>query len=247
MNPLRAVLEDPADDHARLVYADWLEEHGERPARDRAKFIRAQVSLAQMPNTKCKIDYRTTGFASYRKRCRCEVCKLRMAEYYSACRHMSTTWFAEINQPIMDAWQKTVVAAGVGNECPPLLLVHGDFARGFVYAIKLPVAVFQEQAARIFGLTPVERVTLTDRRPFETYNGRWAWTLWTTAMPDESRIPDVLDIGAHGPFTRLSAGDFPTQDTATAALSERCVAYGRVAAGLPALAHHRPEFRIFTA
>lgn len=38
---LRAILVDPADDVARLVYADWLEEHGE-PLR--AAFIRAQVA-----------------------------------------------------------------------------------------------------------------------------------------------------------------------------------------------------------
>jgi uncharacterized protein (TIGR02996 family) len=42
---LRAVLAVPADDAPRLVYADWLEEHGDA---DRAAFIRAQVELARM-------------------------------------------------------------------------------------------------------------------------------------------------------------------------------------------------------
>jgi uncharacterized protein (TIGR02996 family) len=45
---LRAVLVDPADDAPRLVYADWLEEHGE-PGH--AAFIRGQVRLAQ-PETR---------------------------------------------------------------------------------------------------------------------------------------------------------------------------------------------------
>jgi uncharacterized protein (TIGR02996 family) len=40
---LRAVLSAPDDDAPRLVYADWLEEHGD-PAR--ASFIRIQVELA---------------------------------------------------------------------------------------------------------------------------------------------------------------------------------------------------------
>jgi uncharacterized protein (TIGR02996 family) len=44
---LRAVLTAPDDDAPRLVYADWLEEHGD-PAR--AEFIRAQVELAR-PST----------------------------------------------------------------------------------------------------------------------------------------------------------------------------------------------------
>jgi uncharacterized protein (TIGR02996 family) len=41
---LEAVFSNPADDAPRLVYADWLDEHGE-PAQ--AAFIRAQVALAK--------------------------------------------------------------------------------------------------------------------------------------------------------------------------------------------------------
>ena len=40
---LRAICDDPADDTARMVFADWLEEHGE-PAR--AEFIRVEVRIA---------------------------------------------------------------------------------------------------------------------------------------------------------------------------------------------------------
>src|SRR4051794_23075081 len=42
---LRAIVEDPEDDAPRLVYADWLDEHGD-PAR--AEFIRVQVRLATL-------------------------------------------------------------------------------------------------------------------------------------------------------------------------------------------------------
>lgn len=44
---LRAILDDPDDDAPRLVYADWLEEHGDA---DHANFIRAQVELARVPD-----------------------------------------------------------------------------------------------------------------------------------------------------------------------------------------------------
>jgi uncharacterized protein (TIGR02996 family) len=40
---LRAICEAPEDDTARLVYADWLEEHGRA---ERAEFIRVQCALA---------------------------------------------------------------------------------------------------------------------------------------------------------------------------------------------------------
>jgi uncharacterized protein (TIGR02996 family) len=43
---LAAVIAAPADDLPRLVYADWVEEHGEP---DRAAFIRGQIELARTP------------------------------------------------------------------------------------------------------------------------------------------------------------------------------------------------------
>jgi uncharacterized protein (TIGR02996 family) len=46
---LAAIIETPDDDAPRLVYADWLDEHGGRDAdRARAEFIREQVRLHQL-------------------------------------------------------------------------------------------------------------------------------------------------------------------------------------------------------
>jgi uncharacterized protein (TIGR02996 family) len=42
---LATILEHPDDDAPRLVYADWLDEHGEG---DRAEFIRLQIRLARL-------------------------------------------------------------------------------------------------------------------------------------------------------------------------------------------------------
>jgi uncharacterized protein (TIGR02996 family) len=42
---LRDICENPGDDAPRLVFADWLDEHGEG---DRAEFIRAQCELARI-------------------------------------------------------------------------------------------------------------------------------------------------------------------------------------------------------
>jgi uncharacterized protein (TIGR02996 family) len=47
---LRAIIEDPDSDTHRLVYADWLDETGERQKRDRAELIRAQCQLARLPD-----------------------------------------------------------------------------------------------------------------------------------------------------------------------------------------------------
>src|SRR5215510_89544 len=41
---LAAIAAEPEDDTARLVFADWLDEHGEA---ERAEFIRVQIARAQ--------------------------------------------------------------------------------------------------------------------------------------------------------------------------------------------------------
>jgi len=43
---LAAILADPADDTARLVYADWLTENGDG---DRGEFIRVDIELKRTP------------------------------------------------------------------------------------------------------------------------------------------------------------------------------------------------------
>jgi uncharacterized protein (TIGR02996 family) len=45
---LRAIIESPDDDAPRLVFADWLDEHGET---ERAEFIRVQIELATLPKS----------------------------------------------------------------------------------------------------------------------------------------------------------------------------------------------------
>ena len=44
---LEAIRDSPEDDAPRLVYADWLDDHGDTA---RAEFIRVQCELARMPN-----------------------------------------------------------------------------------------------------------------------------------------------------------------------------------------------------
>ena len=45
---LQDILEHPDDDAPRLIYADWLEEHGKEADRLRAEFIRVQVELDRL-------------------------------------------------------------------------------------------------------------------------------------------------------------------------------------------------------
>src|SRR5215216_1158299 len=47
---LHDIREHPEDDAPRLIYADWLEEHGDETDRARADLIRVQCRLAQLPD-----------------------------------------------------------------------------------------------------------------------------------------------------------------------------------------------------
>ena len=46
---LRKVLENPAEDTTRLVYADWLDEQGDAPSKTKADFLRLEIRLAAIP------------------------------------------------------------------------------------------------------------------------------------------------------------------------------------------------------
>jgi uncharacterized protein (TIGR02996 family) len=58
------VIENPDDDTPRLVMADWLEEHGDQVAQDRARFIRLQVRRAKFS------EYSPEAWASRREEAR---------------------------------------------------------------------------------------------------------------------------------------------------------------------------------
>lgn len=65
---LEAVLREPGDDTPRLVYADWLDEHG-RP--ERAEFVRVQVELARTPEPEIK----TAGHVANQPDGFCAACR----------------------------------------------------------------------------------------------------------------------------------------------------------------------------
>lgn len=48
---MEAIVENPDDDAVRLIYADWLDEHGEE---SRACFIRLQIEAARLPLGDCR-------------------------------------------------------------------------------------------------------------------------------------------------------------------------------------------------
>jgi uncharacterized protein (TIGR02996 family) len=79
---LAAVLDSPSDDAPRLVYADWLDEHGQA---DRAEFIRLQCEMARSDHEHAQfgrsyilMDRRwLAGRRAAAAGCPCRWCELR--------------------------------------------------------------------------------------------------------------------------------------------------------------------------
>ncbi len=128
---LRAILDNPAEDTPRLVYADWLDENGQGA---RAAFIRAQVAggTAQPP--------RELG--------RAIMGDLRDWTY-------SPVLPAEGQAEPLHAWM-----TNLSRFCP-LGVIWAVFRRGFVSQVICAAADWMSRADELAAAHPIERVRFT--------------------------------------------------------------------------------------
>jgi uncharacterized protein (TIGR02996 family) len=130
----QAILENPEDDALRLVYADWLEEHGNTP---RAEFIRVQIELA---NCSEEDDTRRMN--------------LEQRENELLRKH-ARRWKAETRAPAGIKWD------GVWKDS---LHDFVPFRRGFLCAALVRnLSVFEKKGAELFHKAPVEDVRFDHR------------------------------------------------------------------------------------
>jgi uncharacterized protein (TIGR02996 family) len=87
---LRAILEDPADDSLRLVYADCLEENGQN---ERAEFIRVQMSIYQICRAN-RVGSPEQGAASLDERISREAVLMRGVWEYGWMAPVPTDWLS---------------------------------------------------------------------------------------------------------------------------------------------------------
>lgn len=219
---LRRILEDPADDSARLVYADWLEEQGDA---DRAEFIRVQCSPCE-----CK-------YSHHNRSSQCGRCQREQAL---------------LDKHVMDWMDETEELGAVGHVTigltPPYQHHHGgwiclargsggptieaDFVRGFVGRIQAKSEDFMRHAAEIFAIQPViTEVRLTDCTAGTRYQQGGPFFLIEPFDGDLATSPIYTMAKRVG---RRIEGH-PSRSAALDALSSLAVAYGRSLAGLPEL------------
>lgn len=120
---LRAVLLDPADDLARLTYADWLDDRGGPGDAGRAEFVRVQCELARSWPTHSDLSHQGTSL--------CPGCTLRRQDRDLFMAH-GRDWFGFPADGHLAAITDT---RWVGVEQSWFV------RRGFVAEVRLPLAV----------------------------------------------------------------------------------------------------------
>jgi uncharacterized protein (TIGR02996 family) len=243
---LRPILERPGDDTPRLIYADYLEEHGDAAGRAHAEFIRVQCEMAATakhpPAT--HPGHRQSPHLSYCERCRF----LRSRERTLFAAH-APAWTKPLRSILGEDGLDHVAS---GTPPPPVLRYRWvcRWERGFPGDVALRMDDFLRYAAAIFAVAPVETVRLIDREPQDYHNndetfqqGRlYGWLrryeiqraydlpyeLWAIVAEKDGCI-------VNGPWA-----DFRTEAAAHAALSRAAVRWARCAAGLPDLFPEEP-------
>lgn len=189
---LAAILAAPEDDAPRLVFADWLDEHGEG---ERGEFVRVQVELARMdgPDPDCCTVGRTGRHATTQGLVECPECwpkraALRQREHqlWTAESVRLMDWCNTVGLDFQKDWPFVVRRGFVGRvECPLAVLFGGPCGRcegrGTVcLTCRTGVDHGSEPcphckgekvtpglAAALFAAQPVTEVRLTDREPAE--------------------------------------------------------------------------------
>jgi uncharacterized protein (TIGR02996 family) len=219
---LADIVANPADDTPRLVYADWLDEHGDG---DRAEFIRVQCEIEGLREANVIACDRTgdllTEWGKFTPRCRCRPCRLRRREYLCSRRHIHVEW----------EW-------GV---CPGG--VRFGWERGFLESASLPLADWWQYGPDVVRLCPTLRSAwLTDREP-AAHAGRLARVYYwvggfgppvpCTANGWEAHyIPAEWLSAMEPPLTSDHSHGYqgwPTREEATRGLSDVALAWARAA------------------
>jgi uncharacterized protein (TIGR02996 family) len=173
---LRAICENPDDDTVRLVYADWLDEHGES---DRAELIRIGLRLA------------AGGCSS------AEEQSLRARERELIQRNRER-WFAELPRARNFEW-----SFGGDLEWNTYWRFDRGFVGCVTF---WSVGAYRRNANRVFRSTPIRAVTVCDVRPADVplfAADRFSGCRYLCANGDELEADDVARLVATPSLQRL--------------------------------------------
>lgn len=229
---MRAICAAPDDDTPRVVFADWLDEHGTGPSDfARAAYIRGAVRAGRCPKLTSPSAQVLTAY-----RCRCEACRV-MRPHAKPVDRYRRGWVLQL----------AVAIARTGAGCRPPWEYSTWDCGGLVGSLRMPADLFIACAGEVFALAPIRRVELLRAVPvlmtglnvLDPRVPRWVelygWHCWERGgrSPDQWRDnvlpPDLFDrlpgrqVAHEG--VRLKA--YQNRPTAAAALEAGALAYGR--------------------
>lgn len=178
---LAVILDRPAEDMPRLVYADWLEEQGQG---ERAEFIRVQCELANWGGCDWKTKHVRAGYVDCKQwnellgpgrvMTWCPTCAR-----HSELRRRERELLETIGHEILGfPWESVV------NNSPTITAPDGwenighTFRRGFLAEMECPWEYWRTHADAILKAQPIEKVVLTTRpnlRPCTLEGQRKEW------------------------------------------------------------------------
>jgi len=203
---LRAIVESPSDNTPRLIFADWLEEHG---GQERCDFIRIQIRLDEI----------RPGPDEYAK-------ASRMLTRYNKGAPIPL----KANTPAVLLVREAILLQqfALAQDWPqiPERFIQWEWTRGFVSGISLLANDWLYRGPQLVQTHPLERVTLTDLTPEEKNHHmdfRWGFD-W-----------EKLNLFRDGHFNEMFHLGWQTEQMALDCQIRCCLAWARAKAGLPAL------------
>lgn len=194
---LQAICANPEDDTARLVFADWLDEHGNA---DRAEFIRVQIRMNAISPTGTSIPkellqewYELESRANELQRpewskCPCPACErydpYKLAASYGRARASEILKSCPVCQGTRDILTASLPTY-VGGSDPRHESRNPTFARGFIDSVWCDLDALGKYVAwkftpspwaqAVVSNLPVTRFRLQGFEPFSGYHS-WGWS-----------------------------------------------------------------------
>lgn len=225
---LTAICARPFDDLPRLVFADWLDEHGEP---EFAAFIRLGCHLSAARGAEARLTDE------------------QAAEYVAGARAYLPLALAQLADLVEvpaavrdDPADYRPAEGGLAIESPALG-VSVRFNRGFPQVVRCDAQTALHRLNRAFRSVPVVQLDISDRTPERGSDGLFYWRQAVTGRPAPLDVPGPVAKFWRKRWQTHTAGrrfsTFRTAGEAAAALGDAFVAMLRHRAKLPPI---RPTF-----